>query len=97
MTGLASVPSSSNEHSRTKDLLGQIAAQLGVDPSLFVEARRRTVEPSTPSQAEIGEMVLAFSRIPDARDRNIVFRSAQVLASRSDERTVRALVDAGDA
>lgn len=94
MTGLASVPSSSNQHSRTKDLIGQIAAQLGVDPSLFIEARRRIVEPSTPSQVEIAEMVLAFSRIPDARDRNVAVRLAQALASRSDERTARALVDA---
>lgn len=83
MTGLTIVSSTQTPHDRARDLLVQIASKLGIDASYFLQSRRPGVEPTPASQSEIAELILAFSRIPDARGRRLVARFAESLASDS--------------
>jgi len=78
MSGVSS--SQSSQPARTKELLADIAAHLGVDVSVFSSPRLQTTEATKPSERETARLVLAFAKVPDAcrRDRIVELVEAQV-------------------
>lgn len=71
MTGHPSAsPIPTSEQIRTKELLAQIAATLGVDPSVFTLPPVRDMEATEPSEGENARLILAFAKVADPRSRN---------------------------
>lgn len=71
--------------SQAKDLLDQIAAQLGIDVSVFMPRGSSRAEATKPSQSETARLILAFSKIADAHGRNWIVELAEALVARPEK------------